>query len=102
MGVRTVVSIATMILLLGPVSRPTSAMQGSDNVSPLVFMQMISAELGWAQTARCDPCPPKVISGLMLRTTDSGTRWQNISPLDPSGKRIEVGNIYYFAHVGGF
>jgi photosystem II stability/assembly factor-like uncharacterized protein len=100
--VRMIISLAAVILLLLPVSRTSSALQSSDNISPVTFLRMISTEIGWAQTDICDPCPSNVISGLMLRSTDGGTRWQNVSPLNPSGNRIEVGDIYRFAHVGGF
>jgi hypothetical protein len=108
-GVRIIVGVATVILLFGPVPRPIAApaLQGSDGVSPVDFIQMISSGVGWAKTAICDPCPAKVTSGLMLRTTDSGTRWQDITPLDSSGEKIVVAGFYTFifnsqiAWVGG-
>jgi hypothetical protein len=102
---RTAMAIVILTFILWLVSRPTSALQGSDRVSPIDFIHMFNAGIGWAKTAGCDPCSSKVIPSLILRTTDSGTRWQNVTPLDPSGERIVVGGFYAFnsqiAWVGG-
>ena len=92
---RVALVIAAVTLTLGLTSRPTSALQGNDSVSPLVSLQMIDAQIGWAVTAGCDPCPPNILPGLVLRTTNGGTKWEDITPVDSSGKRTGV--IYLHA-----
>ena len=92
---RVALVIAAVTLTLGLTSRPTSALQGNDSVSPLVSLQMIDAQIGWAVTAGCDPCPLNILPGLVLRTTNGGTKWEDITPVDSSGKRTGV--IYLYA-----
>src|SRR5437667_9525795 len=87
---RVALAIAAVTLTLGLTSRPTSALQGSDSGSPLVSLQMIDAQIGWAVTAGCDPCPPNIEPGLVLRTTHGGTRWEHSTPVASSGKRTGV------------
>lgn len=93
---RTALAIAAMTFTLGFASRPTSALQGSENVSPLGLIRIIDAQIGWATTARCGPCPPQIMSGRLVRTANGGTRWIDITPVDSSGKRIEVSYFYAF------
>lgn len=96
---RAALAIAAMIVTLGFASRQTSALQGRENVSPLGLIRMMDGQIGWATTARCGPCPPQVLSGQLVRTTNGGTNWKDITPVDSSGKRIEVPHFYaYDAH----
>jgi len=93
---RGALAIAIVTLIFGLASRPTSALQSSDSFSPLDSIQMIDAQIGWAVTARCDPCPPDIVSGLVLRTTNGGTQWKDVTPADSSGKRTGVIDFYVF------
>ena len=94
MRVALPVVMATLTLTLA--SPPTPALQARDDVSPLDSIQMTDAQIGWAATTRCGPCPPHVVSGLMLRTTSGGTQWKDVTPVDSSGKRIDVFQFYAF------
>src|SRR2546427_11792735 len=92
------VVMATLTLTLA--SPPTPALQARDDVSPLDSIQMTDAQIGWAATTRCGPCPPYVLSGLMLRTTSGGTQWKDVTPVDASGQRINVFHFHAFnSHI---
>src|SRR2546426_7578696 len=91
---RVLLSIVMATLILGLASRPSPALQVRDTVSPLDFIHVIDAETGWAMTAYCGPCPPHVVSGLLLRTTSGGIVWADARPVDSSGQRIDVGFLY--------
>lgn len=90
---RLILAIATGILALGLVPRPMHGLQISSDASPVETIRMVDAQNGWAVTARCGPCPPHVVPGLLLRTTGGGTQWNDVTPLDSSGKR---GDVAYF------
>src|SRR5438094_9237688 len=93
---RVALVIAAVTLTLGLTSRPTSALQGNDSVSPLVSLQMIDAQIGGAVTAGCDPCPLDILPGLVLRTTNGGSIWEDITPVASSGKRTGVIYLHAF------
>jgi len=90
MRVALPIAMASLILVLA--SRPMDG-QMRTAVSPLGSIQMIDAQIGWAVTRRCGPCPPQVMSGLMLRTTNGGTQWNDVTPVDSSGQRVD---FHYF------
>ena len=94
---RTFVAIATATLALGLVSRPTSALQGSESAPPLNSIQMIDAKTGWAKTL-CMTCPEGARVGLW-RTTDGGRTWEDVRPKDPTGRRIDAGLLYANSNV---
>ncbi len=84
------IAISTLILVLA--SRPMHG-QMHTPVSPLHSIQMIDSQIGWAATRVCGPCLPQMVSGLMLRTTNGGTEWNDVTPVDSSGQR---GDVLYF------
>ena len=97
---RAALTIAIATLTLGLASGLTPALQVRDDVSPVESIRMIDAEIGWAVTARCGPCPPHRESGLMLRTASGGTDWKDVTPADTSGRRIDVPYFHAFnSHI---
>src|SRR2546427_1922922 len=87
-------TMATLALAMA--SQPLHALQVRDDVSPLGSVRMIDAQIGWAVTPRCGPCPPRVVSGLLLRTTNGGTQWKDITPVDSSGQGVDVPYFHAF------
>jgi hypothetical protein len=83
MRVTLVIAMAT--LTLGLASRPMNG-QMRTAVSPLGSIQMIDAQIGWAATRVCGPCPPQVMSGLMLRTTNGGPTGKTSRPSTPQDR----------------
>jgi len=88
--------IAMATLTLGLALGSASALQVPTDVSPLASIQMIDVQTGWAVTPLCGPCRPQVTSGLMLRTTNGGTQWNDITPADSSGQKVDVPFFYAF------
>jgi len=50
----------------------------------LEAIRMVDAQIGWAITA--PPSPPTVL----LRTTDGGISWRDVTPVNPSGQKVGV------------
>src|SRR2546426_1981188 len=86
--------IAMATLTLGLALGSASALQVPTDVSPLASIQMIDVQTGWAATPLCGPCRPQVTSGLMLRTTNGGTQWNDVTPAHSSGQKVEVPYFY--------
>lgn len=94
---RTFVAIATATLALGLVSRPSSALQGSESAPPLNSIHMIDAITGWATTL-CMTCAKGTNAGLW-RTSDGGRTWEDARPRDPAGQRTDTSLLYSNSNV---
>jgi photosystem II stability/assembly factor-like uncharacterized protein len=55
-----------------------------ENKPTLKILRMVDGQTGWAAT---------VTGGRLLRTTDGGTNWSDVTPLNSSGQKIRVWNI---------
>lgn len=83
-----------LVLSILWLSQPIGAAQAR-GVPPLALIKMIDARTGWAMTSSCTSCRPSV--RLVLRTTNGGRQWREVTPLTPagpSGERIYVHWLY--------
>lgn len=86
---------SSMMLVLSILwlSQPIEAAQAR-GVPPLALIKMIDARTGWAMTSSCTSCRPSV--RLVLRTTNAGRQWRDVTPLGPSRDRVYVRWLYAF------
>ena len=83
---RVGLAIAIAALLLGLASLPMQGQMRAGDVPALEAIHMVDRQAGWAVT------DPRYVS-LLLRTTDGGTYWRDVTPLRPSGRKIRVWKI---------
>jgi len=78
------IAMATLTLTLGVASRPINGQMRADDPPALETIRMVDRQTGWAVTRYV---------GALLRTTDGGTRWRDVTPLISSGSKIRVFEI---------
>jgi photosystem II stability/assembly factor-like uncharacterized protein len=80
----TLASVITTLVL--SLSYAPVLAQTSSTVPALRSMSMLDALSGWAVTDQPD-------AWALLRTTDGGLHWTDVTPLDSSGQRVSVGDL---------
>lgn len=82
---RVVLIFVEVILTLGLASQPMHGQTPAADASALVTIRMVAAQTGWAILI-------DKLSGAsaLLRTTDGGTHWRDVTPLTSSGSKIRV------------
>lgn len=80
------IAMATLTLTLGVASRPTNGQMRTDDPPALETIRMVDRQTGWAVTELRHV-------GRLLRTTDGGIHWRDVTPLRPSGHKIGVWRI---------
>ncbi len=86
---RPAIAIVIVALALGPGYGPVLAQTRPSTVPALESIRMINALTGWAVTA----------TKALLRTTDGGTNWRDVTPLSPPGHRIVVDHVAVLASL---
>ena len=71
----------------GPSPGPCPIFHGACDVPPLESIRMVDALTGWAVTHGYD-------ASLLLRTTDGGVHWKDVTPLSAAGQKINVRAVY--------
>jgi photosystem II stability/assembly factor-like uncharacterized protein len=86
---RTALAIVMLTFTLGLVSRPLHGQTRAKETSALYEIQMINRETGWAMT---DPRYVSVCGreSCLLRTTDGGTVWRDVTPLKSPGQKVRL------------
>ena len=81
-GVRAALVIAMATLTLGLASRPIHGQIPAGDAPALKTIHMIDAQTGWGLT-----------ESVLLRSTDGGIHWRDVTPLSSSGHNIYVFKI---------
>src|SRR5712664_4191183 len=86
---RTALAIVMLTFTLGLVSRPTHGQTRAEYTDALNEIQMINRETGWTMT---DPRYVSVCGreSCLLRTTDGGTAWRDVTPLKSPGQKVRL------------
>lgn len=87
---RPALAIAMTTLTLGLASRSIYGQIRAGDAPALETIHMIDSHTGWAVTDR------RYVS-VLLRTTDGGTHWRDVTPLSSSGSKIRVLEISVLA-----
>src|SRR5574340_34222 len=80
-------------LMLGLASRPIHGQMREEDNPALKALRMVDGQTGWAAT---------VAGGRSLRSTDGGTNWSDITPLNSSGQKIWVSDIAPFSSLNAW
>jgi photosystem II stability/assembly factor-like uncharacterized protein len=81
---RRALAFVLATLLLGLASRPIHGQMREEDNPALKALYMVDGQTGWAAT---------VTGGRLLRSTDGGTNWNDVTPLNSSGQKIWVLDI---------
>jgi photosystem II stability/assembly factor-like uncharacterized protein len=73
-------------LMLGLASRPIHGQPREEETPALTTLHMVDDKTGWAY------------GGGVLRSTDGGINWRDITPINSSGQRIGFSNITALSH----
>jgi photosystem II stability/assembly factor-like uncharacterized protein len=89
---RTALAIIMLTFFLGLVSRPIPGQMRAGDTSALDDIHMIDRHTGWAITSRSHVgvCGRE---SCLLRTTDGGSQWRDVTPTSSSGQRFRVSRI---------
>lgn len=82
---RLAIAIVIAVLVLSRGYGPALAQTHQDASPALSLIRMIDARTGWAVTDQPD-------ANALLRTSDGGMNWINVTPLNSSSQRISVDN----------
>ena len=85
-NVRVIITIAIAILSFGFGHEPVLAQSQTGGVPALDSIQMIDATTGWAVSPTDGPG-----RGVLLRTSDAGTHWTDVTPPGSMGRMIPDG-----------
>ncbi len=78
---RRALAFVLATLILGLASQPITGQLREENNPALKALRMIDGQTGWATT---------LTGGRLLRSTDGGTNWSDVTPLNPSGQKVWV------------
>src|SRR3989442_5093391 len=85
---RIALAIAMATLTLGLASQPMRGQTPVGDTSVLLTIRMVDTQTGWARWV------DKLSDATMLlRTTDGGTHWKDVTPLSSSGRKVYVARI---------
>src|SRR2546427_13277440 len=85
---RMILTFVVVILTLGLASQPMRGQTPVGDTSVLLTIRMVDTQTGWARLV------DKLSDATMLlRTTDGGIHWRNVTPLTSSGRKIYVARI---------
>lgn len=83
---RIALAIIVAILTLGLDHGPVVGQAHGGDVRAFESIHMVDVLAGWAVTAQPG-------AKVLLRTTDGGTHWKDVAPLNSSGQRIDVDRV---------
>jgi photosystem II stability/assembly factor-like uncharacterized protein len=88
---RTALVIVVLTFTLGLASRPIHGQTPAVDTPPPESIDMLDTQSGWARLL-------DYRSGvsMLLRTTSGGTHWEDVTPIDSSGHRIDVAYFHAF------
>src|SRR2546426_3572550 len=81
---RVVLTVTIATLAIGLAYRPIRGQMPAAALPALEAIRMVDAQIGWAMT---DPGSPPTV---LLRTTDGGIGWRDVTPVNPSGQKVDV------------
>lgn len=85
------IAMATLTLTLGLTSRPMNGQIRVGDPPTLETIRMVDPQVGWAVADL------RNVSGL-LRTTDGGINWRDVTPTSPEGHKIGIGQTTVLSH----
>jgi photosystem II stability/assembly factor-like uncharacterized protein len=88
---RTALIIVVLTFTLGLASRPIHGQMPAVDTPPPESIDMLDTQSGWARLL-------DYRSGvsMLLLTTSGGTQWEDVTPIDSSGHRIDVAYFHAF------